>query len=207
MKPDAIVHDFQEQLSYSQTLNDEGHWVEFYRRMWPDAVQIVRIDKHSKYQLWGVDREILLPAGQRVTIDEKNRKTDYGDFLCEEWSVGTKTNGEYIGQKVGWTLDKTKRCDFIAYCIPSTHKCWMLPFQLLRIACHTKIESWKRIPGRYPIDSHNERYLTRNVSVDWHELERAIWQQVFRQFGNGSPQLPQAIIRDKQMEFPWGQSQ
>jgi hypothetical protein len=82
----VVIHDFQERLEYSATLSDEPAWVSFYRRLWPDMISAVRIDKNSQFQKWGIDREILLPNGKRFSIDEKKREMDYGDLLLEEWN-------------------------------------------------------------------------------------------------------------------------
>jgi len=127
----AVIHNFQDQLEYSAKLSDEASWVSFYKRLWPDMIAAVRIDKNSQFQKWGIDREILLPNGKRFSIDEKKRKLDYGDLLLEEWSVADfdYENRKVIrGKKIGWALDPEKRCDFVAYAVQSSGKCFLLPF-------------------------------------------------------------------------------
>ena len=62
MTTDSVTHNFQERLKFSADLSDEPSWVEFYRRLWPEMITCVRLDKLSKWQLAGIDREIVLPG-------------------------------------------------------------------------------------------------------------------------------------------------
>lgn len=184
---DSVIHDFAERLEWSAALSEEPSWIAFYRRLWPDLISAVRIDKNSAWQKWGVDRLLLLASGRQFTVDEKKREKDYGDLLIEEWSVGRRIGERFIGEKVGWSLDATKRCDFIAYAIPPAGKCYMLPFELLRQACSANLEVWKQLVtnGRpaYPKDARNNGYVTRNCAVPWPEVKRAICEQMLRRFG------------------------
>lgn len=186
----VVVHDFQERLEYSAELSDENAWVDFYKRIWPDMIAAVRIDKHSQLQKWGIDREILLPNGKRFSIDEKKREVDYGDLLVEEWSVADydpKTKTVLKGRKIGWSLDKDKRCDFIAYSIPSAGKCYLLPFELTRKACEHNLDRWKKLPRAYPKAAKNKDYWTINIAVPWEYFKVAMFQQMHRRFGSAEP--------------------
>lgn len=191
MAYDFIVHNFQEQLDYSAELSGEEAWISFYRRLWPDAIMIVRIDKNSQCQKWGVDREILLPSGRRVSIDEKKRKKDYGDCLLEIWSVADvdrATNRILKTKKVGWTLDPEKRCDYIAYAIPTAGRCYLLPNELLRKTTQVNLEKWKESQYcEYPRFSENRGYTTVNIAVPWDLLFAGMKQQMFRKFGDELP--------------------
>jgi len=186
----VVVHDFQERLEYSAELSDESAWVAFYKRIWPDMLAAIRIDKDSQHQRWGIDREILLINGKRFTIDEKKREKDYGDLLVEEWSVADydpQTRTVLHGRKIGWSLDKDKRCDFIAYSIPSAGKCFLLPFELTRKTCEHNIEKWKKLPKAYPKPAKNNGYWTINVAVPWEVFKVAMFQQMHRRFGASEP--------------------
>jgi len=198
----GVIHDFTERLEWSAELSDESAWVAFYKRLWPDLLLCVRIDRDSKWQRWGVDRMILLPEGKQILIDEKKRSTAYDDFLLEEWS-------SVEHKRVGWTLDKSKRSDFIAYAIPKLGKCYLLPFELLRITCAHKLAEWKLESNCYPKDAKNNGYTTRNCAVGWRALFDAMKQQMHRSFGGGSLVLPvsQAAFNGKQLVFDWTQEQ
>lgn len=202
----SIVHDFYDDLRRSQKLSDEPSWVEFYRRIWPDMLSCVRLDADSELQRAGVDRAVFLPRRQLpIYIDEKNRppredgKPSWDDFLLEEWSnLGRK--------KVGWTLDETKVCDFVAYAIHDRHKCYLLPFEPLRIACVSHLDEWKRRKGAYPKDTQNHGYTTRNCVVQWDDLWRAIRRVSMRRWGSDL-RLPTATEASGQLVMEWGRKE
>jgi hypothetical protein len=192
----AVIHNFQEQLAWSADLSDEKAWEEVYRALWPDLIATVRIDKYSKFQQWGVDREILLPQGKRFSVDEKKRDADYGDILLEEWSVCdwdfTKKSLKR-GRKIGWATDPEKRCDFIAYAIPVSGKCWVLPFEILRQTVISNIEAWKSESRWYPKVARNRGYETVNVAVPPNRLFTDMQRTMCRKFGSAqSLPIPQS---------------
>jgi hypothetical protein len=176
-----IVHDFRQSLEYSNTLSNEAAWVDFYRRLWPQAQYILRCDDAGPWQKWGIDRRVTL-AGRDVMIDEKKRDGTWDDVLLEEWSV-------YYGpadprNKIGWSLDDTKRCDFVAYAVPKRRLCYLLPFELLRLAYQTHRAEWHRATAWYPKIAQNATYQTINCAVPWDTLKRALVEQMYRQYGD-----------------------
>lgn len=192
----GITHDFYERLEHSQTLSNEPAWVEFYRRIWPDMLSCVRLDADSRLQRAGVDRAIFLPSRQTpIYVDEKKRDKDWGDCLVEEWSNLER-------RKVGWSLDKSKVCDFVAYAVPG--RCFLLPFEPFRIACEVHLEQWKQRKGAYPKDARNRGYTTRNVAVSWDDVWAAIKRVSHRRWG-AELQLPKVSNVDGQLVFEWGE--
>lgn len=210
MPLNAVIHNFQEQLEYSSELSEEAAWVDFYRRLWPNMIQAVRIDKHSKFQQWGVDREILLPNGKRHSVDEKKRKKDYGDVLLEVCSVAEfdhKANRLARCQKPGWAVDPDKRCDFIAYAIPDAGKCWLFPFELLRQTTLHNRQAWQREPRWYPKTAINDGYTTVNIAVPYDVLFLAMRKQMHRRFGEEAPlPLPRKDNGQLSLFFQHGQA-
>lgn len=204
---DSVIHDFAERLEYSAELSDEPSWVEFYRRLWPNMISCVRIDKNSRWQKWGVDRMVLLGDGKQFTIDEKKREKDYGDLLLEEWSVAdVDKSGRLKGHKIGWSLDESKQSDFIAYSVPIAGRCYLLPFELTRLTFAANINEWKRLMGaRYPLKAHNKGYTTINVSVSWDRFRHALGIQMHRRFGAEIP-LPLPKPDTNQLTFEWGRA-
>jgi hypothetical protein len=182
----AVVHSFGSQLEYSANLSDEAGWIDFYRTLWPDMIVAVRIDQNSQYQKWGIDRKILLKNGKEFTIDEKKRKVDYGDILLESHSV---CNFDYDRKEViswskpGWAIDQDKRCDFIAYAIPTAGKCYLLPFEILRQTCMNHFEEWSYNEKYYPKPAKNAGYTTVNFAIPFPVLQAAMWNTMKRQFG------------------------
>lgn len=204
---DAIIHDFAERLEWSAELSDEPSWADFYRKLWPDMIACLRIDKDSKWQRWGVDREIVLP-NRHIYIDEKKREKDWGDVLLEEWSVcdyDPRTKKILRGRKVGWALDGEKQCDYVAYAIPSAGKCYMLPFELLRYAFADNLAAWHAIPRFNPTPARNDGYWTANVAVPWPALKMALTKAMERQFGCAA-ELPPALRLGNQLVFNWAET-
>jgi len=110
------MHRFEDQLNFSNDLSDDPAWDELYRRVWPEVLTIQRIPNGlSQWQQWGIDRELKLPNGRTITVDEKKRRADkngqpYRDIALEYWS-------QYYGDdahpknRLGWAIDPNKRCD------------------------------------------------------------------------------------------------
>ena len=165
-----MTHSFDEQLERSLADDAQRQFEQYYIRQWPIIERIERVADLER-QRQGIDCILHFPGGLEVTVDEKIRDYRVDDFLCEEWSVFR--NG--VGEKVGWTLDQAKRCDFVAYALPAAGRIYMRPFALLRLTCRLHLEFWKRLPiCGYPLDAPNEGYCTRNLSVPWCELDRAM---------------------------------
>uniref|UniRef100_A0A6M3J7C3 Uncharacterized protein n=1 Tax=viral metagenome TaxID=1070528 RepID=A0A6M3J7C3_9ZZZZ len=165
MKP----HDFKEQLEYSDDLSAETEWEAFYLKVWPTAVSIHRIQGNNLWQKSGVDRVVYLSNRSCFLIDEKKRRKDYGDVLLEVWSVWYEAGS--TKNKIGWTFDDSKICDFIAYSVPG--KVYLLPFDVLRRAAKANLSEWiKRY--RYPLTAKNNGYETRNVAIPWPVLRDAM---------------------------------
>lgn len=211
----GLIHDFTERDAFSKKMSAEPSWVAFYQDLWPTATLIVRIDANSQYQEWGIDRHIYLPNGKIVAIDEKVRDPEkaidrdgdpYTDILIEEFSVWK--GDRHPENKVGWTLNSKKRCDYIAYAIPAIGKCYLLPFELLRVAAMANLPKWKNLKDDkrrrcYPIDAPNRGYLTRNCGVAWPLLRAAIDEQMARVRGASALTLPTPTVRGRQAVFEW----
>jgi len=207
----TYIHTFSDSLERSHTLNNESDWIAFYKRIWPELLTVVRVDKYSTVQTRGVDRMIWLPNGKQILVDEKCREKDYGDIALEVTSVGRMVNGMFVEEKPGWVVDDSKVCDFVAYAIPSAGKCYMLPFQLLQAAVYINFNDWKKNKQcKWPVDSKNYDkngsylYTTRNIGVPWCVLKAAINEQMHRKFGSDL-QLPKAdeVKSLDQLEFNW----
>lgn len=202
----AVTHDFHERLEFSARLSDEPAWVCFYQGIWPDMVSAVRLDRDSEWQRDGIDRIVFLANGCQKLIDEKKREaTDkrgqpYVDVLLEEWSV---FHGDRDGRnKIGWALDRKKRCDFVAYAIPLATRCYLLPFELTRLAFTMHRSAWAREFGTR--DAKNNGYVTRNIPVPWVTLYKAIVDQMDRGFTTATTlQLPAPFVVKDQLTFQW----
>lgn len=202
--PDAIVHSFGERLAWSGDLSDEPAWIDFYRTLWPNLIAATRIDADSWHQRRGVDRVVILKNGRQFQIDEKKREKDYGDFLCEVVSVcdGVR-NGEVLNPRgVGWTLDPHKVCDFVAYAVLPSRRCWLLSFEILRLAAVANLERWQARPGAWPKLAENRGYKTANVAVPWDDLFACMRAVQDRAFASDLV-LPAPEVTANQVRFGW----
>lgn len=167
-----MIHSFDDSSHWSGCVAAASDLDRFYRSHFPDLVQAVPMKSGANvFQKNGVDRILYLGNGKHVTIDEKFRKKDYGDFLCEEWSVW---RGEgRSDNKPGWTVDPKKTCDYLALIVVPTRRACLLPFDLLRTTCVANLERWKKLRERgKPVCTQlppvpNPGYVTLNIAVPW----------------------------------------
>jgi hypothetical protein len=193
----GIVHDFRERLEWSQSLSDEASWMSLYRRVWPDLVVAVRVDT-GQWQRWGVDRLVLLRDGREISIDEKKRDKDYGDILLETHSVWYDKDSPR--NKLGWALDPTKLCDYVAYAVIPIAKCYLLPLELLQRTFRKHGKAWKERYGvRFAL---NKGYKTRNIPVPWPVLAEALTVEMLAAWDKPLA-LPIPVMNGAQLEFHW----
>jgi len=156
----------------------------------------------GQWQKWGVDRVVYLPEGRRVTIDEKKREKDYGDILLETHSVWY--GPESASNKLGWALDRTKLCDYVAYAVIPAQKCYLLPLELLQRTCRTNKARWEsQFRERF---ASNEGYQTRNLPIPWLTLSRALTDEMLTGYADEEllPLPPPRVNNNNQFEFTWG---
>jgi len=129
------VHEFRTALSASWNDSRNDYWLDCYNVFFPSMYSQSLHDEDPVLQSHGIDRKIFLNGGKIIGIDEKTRSKDYGDILLEEYS-------SYESQTPGW-IEKPLWCDYIAYAIPCSGKCYLLPFQQLQEAWRRNKEQWK----------------------------------------------------------------
>lgn len=188
----VVVHRFGDSLAYSAALDDEPAWVAFYKRVWPDAHVLLRVDHDGAAQRHGIDREIILPNGRRFTVDEKKRKDNYPDLLLEV--VSRYVAPGHPDNRVGWTIDPHKRCDYVAYAIVPAARVWLLPTELLRQATHANKAAWRR---RFGIQKcENPGYMSVSIPVPWPVLADALCDAMVHPFDGAAVTLPTPLPSD-----------
>jgi hypothetical protein len=210
------VYEFSERLAWSQGVSADEAWEVFYRRLWPDLSAITAVTKNGHMQGMGIDKRISLPNGKQITVDEKVRKGDYNDFLVETHSVWWERFDD-SRNKVGWTLDEDKHCDFVAYAVPEAGYIRLLPAELMRLACRRNLDRWNDLAERQRdgfrvVVANSKRTMddgriitwkTRNIVVPWpvyEAAERA--EKIVAARGDGAfgPLLP--APHDRQIDLP-----
>ena len=147
------VHDFTDQLTYSHAQANQPWWETVYRKAFPRLATMACVRDDGWAQRGGIDRVVVLDTGKCFSIDEKVRKTDYGDILLELWS-------NHERKDKGWAL-KDLACDYIAYAVVPTETCYLLPVPEMQRATREHMRHWVDMYGWR--DAQNAGYMTRSV--------------------------------------------
>jgi hypothetical protein len=149
------VHSFARSLERSAKESDNPIWETVYRKAFPSLASVVCVREDGWAQRGGIDRLLVLASGKTLSVDEKVRERDYGDVLLEYWS-------NYERRVPGW-IAKDLACDFIAYAVLPTKKCYLLPFQTLRQAWRNNRNEW--VNDFREVKADNGTYTTVSVAV------------------------------------------
>jgi hypothetical protein len=151
----VTIHSFTASLARSEQEAENPIWRRIYTSAFPTLVSLVSVRADGWAQRGGIDRVLTLSSGKTLTVDEKVRTRDYGDILLEYWSDERR-------RIPGWVA-KDLACDFIAYAMLPTKRCFLLPFHQLRSAWRANGRAWV---SDYPkIVAENENYQTISVGV------------------------------------------
>jgi hypothetical protein len=154
------VNDFKNDLEYSLDSTEDKLFNEFYFKAFPNLREI-EVCNDMERQRKGIDKILHFNNGNWFSIDEKKRRSDYGDILLEIWSVDKK--------KRGWLF--TCQCDYIVYAIMPSLKVYLLPTILLKKAWVTNSEKWIQYT---PKIAENKGYVTESRAIKVDELLSAI---------------------------------
>lgn len=105
---------------------------------------------------YGIDYWATLTSGERVGVDLKVRDQEYDDLLIETIS-NTST------RQVGWTIDPTKRTDFVLYLWPESEQ--LISYPQLRAAATENAERWTVIGKGGESTTDGGTYRTRWLAL------------------------------------------
>jgi hypothetical protein len=131
----------------------------------------------------GVDWWIEMDSGERIAVDCKIREDDplpkynKDDLALETWSVVEK-------KIAGWSLDTTKRTDYVFWLWKDTGRWCIVPFMLLVRAFTNKKDEWART-FRVARQNTDGRYHSECIFVSRREL----WAEIYRQASGHSESL------------------
>lgn len=162
------VHNFAESLKRSNAEADSPIWNAIYKKAFPTLATAMCVRHDGWAQRGGIDRVITLSSGKTLYVDEKVRSVDYGDVLLEYWSNLERAIP-------GW-IAKDLACDFIAYAVVPSQKCFLLPFHSLRLAWRNNKDRWVKDYKKVVAD--NGSYTTVSVAVPEDVLLAAINQSM-----------------------------
>lgn len=130
----------------------------FYNVIFEDLLENIKRVENKTWQFRGVDTVITLKDGKRVLIDEKVRRTDYGDFVVELLS------NEGTGRK-GWAYNYWP--DYILYVLAKQRKAYLVPQLLLSLLVRYDKEY---LAGCKEIKAENEGYVTASKVILFDKL-------------------------------------
>jgi len=150
------VHSFARSLADARAHADLPFWEHIYKQAFPTFAGMYAIRRDGWAQRGGIDRLIILESGKTLWIEEKLREHDYPDILLEYYSDRER-------KVPGW-IAKDLACDYIAYAFLPSARCYVLPFQQLRLCWQKYRREWVRQDGP-PIEAQNEGYVSVSVAV------------------------------------------
>ncbi len=163
-QPNLDIHNFTEQLEYSEQASDELFWDAIYRKSFPNLVNHMIASGDIKSQRMGIDRVVFLSNGKTLYIDEKKRRKEWGDILLEYISVD-KTNAP------GW-IEKDLSIDYLAYAFMASQRVYLYPWDMLRRAWNYYKPEW--IDAYKRVEAKNNGYTTISVAVPIDVLQNAV---------------------------------
>ncbi len=172
-------YEFEKQLALSQAESSNGNVGEILTSTIPTAVR--SRPANLKQDKQGIDWFVELGSGKEVGVDVKVRAKDCQDFgnddvLLETWS-------KFKEQKIGWTLDERKQCDYIFYLWADTGRWMLIPFVLLLKVFRKNQARWTQEYGeKQTSTTNNGGWTTKFVCVPRREL----WAEVYKEFGGNA---------------------
>lgn len=147
----------------------------------PSATTAVRAGTRDDRR--GTDWWVNTQSGSQLSVDAKVRSQDYSlrgydDLALETWSV-------IENEKVGWTLDETKRTDYVLWLWTKTGRWALVPFAMLQGVFKREHKAWVQQYG-----AHQQRtawrgghYHSECVFVP----RREVWAAIYRTYGGAQP--------------------
>ena len=145
-----LIYSFEDKLAFSKGRR-EVTALDTIMAMIPGCIEVQVTEKEQ--DLKGIDLVATLRRGAKLNIDRKDRDAGAArwwangpELALEKWSV--KPEGRYkipwTRAKAGWTLSERNETDLIFFQFdPSeTDECFLVSFQLLRMAFIRFIDEW-----------------------------------------------------------------
>jgi hypothetical protein len=139
------TYSMDERLGFSRGVRESTDLATI-KKMIPGCVSVVKTDEQQDKN--GIDYIATLRRGREINIDAKAREAgcsvywnDGPEVALEIWSV--KPLNGHRG-KTGWTLDESKETELVLFTFDPQDcpNCYLVSFQLLRIAFRKNILKW-----------------------------------------------------------------
>lgn len=174
-------YSFDNQLAMSTAPSSDGDVATILIEHIPQAVHAR--PAHNSNDRRGTDWWVEMSNGQHLAIDVKTRAEDYlrkfgqDDIALETWSVKEL-------RKAGWTLDQTKRTDYVLFLWLDTGRWALIPFVYLQGVFRKHQGEWTQ---KYQVARQHTPEFGGYHSECVFVPRREIWAAIYRLYG-GSPQ-------------------
>jgi hypothetical protein len=148
---------FYDDLDYSR----DERFNRAYKRQFAGLKEIIEVEDID-FQRMGIDKVLVLSSTKRIFVEEKVRRSHYGDICLELWS------NKELG-KQGWL--HTVQADFLAYMTPK--RVYLLHTEQLRTAWHYKKSEWLKKYKTRTSRTEN-KYTTEWIAIPEQELLEAM---------------------------------
>lgn len=161
----AVIHDFQDCLSFSHTVDENPCWEVIYRTAFPTMQAMINHRQDGDHQRAGIDRSIILRNSKQLLIDEKARRIkDTGDIMLEYVSNDQKNTP-------GWA-EKDLLADYICYAFIPSGTAYLLPVPQMQASWTAHKTEWIQTYGTRA--AVNENYKTLSCPVPTPVLFKSI---------------------------------
>ncbi len=194
------AYDFRERLAYSVGVVGRD-CEETILSLLTGCVYVVKTDTSKDRS--GIDYIAKLRGGAEVGIDHKVREKGCARYWRDgepELALETYSVVPVNGQpgKTGWTLDESKQTDYTLHTFDPTDSvfCYLLPFQLLRVAFREHIREWRSKYPCYEQQSYDGDLTWRSqaVFVPVRVVLAAIALEMTWRHGNVRPEQEQLLL-------------
>ena len=133
----------------------------------------------------GVDWWVEMVGGRHLAVDVKVREEDWLAKHPGEDDLAIETFSVMESQKVGWSRDETKLCDYVLWLWQDTGRYCLVPFRMLCKVCQ---DNWARWRGQYKV----KRQRTPRSDGSYYHSEcvfvprREVWVKIYEMYG-GNP--------------------
>lgn len=180
---------FREQLAMSHGEESSGDVCDVLTTKIPGAIKVSKANERDDRS--GTDYWIEHVRGAPISVDCKVRTTDpiqkyrKDDLFLETWSV-------VEAKRPGWTLDESKRTDYILWWFTPTKRWVLIPFHQLCYSFRKRVGEWT---ARFPVKTQR----TNDRGRVWHSEAVVVpRQEIFDAINedfSGNPRRGHALQR------------
>lgn len=129
----------------------------------------------------GVDWWVRMLGGRHLAVDAKVREEDWAASHPDQDDLAIETFSVVEMDKIGWSRDAAKQCDYVLWLWKNTGRYCLIPFPLLCRVCQDNWQQWR------------EQYKVAKQRTPWRGgyyhsecvfvPRREVWAKIYESFG------------------------